>query len=56
MAAEVYIGLVDGKVPVSPLKHMLDVVALEHRPPLKQWWLDLRSVIATDRLTGDDRR
>ncbi|HPE72459.1 MAG TPA: hypothetical protein PK018_09895 [Candidatus Competibacter sp.] len=30
---------------VSPLKHMLDVVDLEHRQPLKQCWLDLRSVM-----------
>jgi len=45
LATGIYIGLVDGKVTVSPLKHMLDVVDLEHRRPLKQWWLNLRSIM-----------
>jgi 6-phosphofructokinase 1 len=40
-----YIGLVEGKVTISPLKQMPDVIDLEHRRPLKQWWLDLRPVM-----------
>jgi 6-phosphofructokinase 1 len=44
-ATGAYIGLVEGKVTISPLKHMLDVVDLEHRRPLEQWWLDLRPVM-----------
>ena len=44
-ATGAYIGLVEGKVTISPLKQMLDVVDLEHRRPLEQWWLDLRPVM-----------
>jgi 6-phosphofructokinase 1 len=44
-ATGAYIGLAEGKVTVSPLKQMLDVVDLEHRRPLEQWWLDLRPVM-----------
>ena len=40
-----YIGLVEGKVTISPLKQMPDVIDLEHRRPLEQWWLDLRPVM-----------
>jgi len=57
-----YIGLVDGKVTVSPLKHMLDVVDLEHRRPLEQRGLDLRPIMqiiaqpmAQPAMTGDGR-
>ncbi|MBK8120546.1 MAG: 6-phosphofructokinase [Sulfuritalea sp.] len=44
-ATGAYIGLVEGKVTISPLKQMLDVVDLDHRRPLEQWWLDLRPVM-----------
>jgi 6-phosphofructokinase 1 len=44
-ATGAYIGLVEGKVTISQLKHMLDVVDLEHRRPVVQWWLDLRPVM-----------
>ncbi|MBK8335155.1 MAG: 6-phosphofructokinase [Sterolibacteriaceae bacterium] len=42
-----YIGLAEGKVTISKLKQMLDVVDLEHRRPLEQWWLALRPVMET---------
>ena len=44
-ATGAYIGLVEGKVTISPLKEMLDVVDVEHRRPLQQWWLDLQPVM-----------
>ena len=44
-ATGAYIGLVEGKVTISPLKQMLDVVDLDHRRPLEQWWLGLRPVM-----------
>jgi 6-phosphofructokinase 1 len=44
-ATGAYVGLVEGKVTISPLKQMLDVIDLEHRRPLEQWWLDLRPVM-----------
>ena len=56
MATGIYIGLVDGKVTVSPFKHMLDVVDLEHRRPLEQRGLNLRSVMqamAQPAMTGE---
>lgn len=45
MAIGVYIDLVDGRVTISQLKHMLDVVDLEHRRPPEQRGLDLRSIM-----------
>ncbi|WP_313952501.1 6-phosphofructokinase [Accumulibacter sp.] len=44
-AAGAYIGLVEGKVMISPINRMHDVVDLEHRRPTEQWWLALRPVI-----------
>ncbi len=58
LATGIYIGLVDGKVTVSPFKHMLDVVDLEHRRPLEQRGLDLHSVMqamAQPAMTSDGR-
>ena len=44
-AAGAYIGLVEGKVMISPINRMHDVVDLEHRRPTEQWWMDLRPVM-----------
>ena len=44
-AAGAYIGLVEGKVMISPIKRMHDVVDLQHRRPTQQWWLDLQPVM-----------
>jgi len=44
-ATAAYIGLVEGKVMISPIKGMHDVVDLQHRRPTEQWWLDLRPVM-----------
>ena len=44
-AGGAYIGLVAGKVTISPINRMHDFVDLEHRRPTEQWWLDLRPVM-----------
>jgi 6-phosphofructokinase 1 len=42
-----YVGLVEGKVTISKLKQMLDMVDLENSRPLEQWWLGLRPIMET---------
>ena len=44
-AAGAFIGLVEGKVTIFPLKQMPDMVDWTFRRPLEQWWLDLRPVV-----------
>jgi 6-phosphofructokinase 1 len=44
-AESVIIGLVEGKVTISPIKHMPDMVDWTCRRPKDQWWLDLRPVV-----------
>ena len=46
-AAGAYIGLVEGKVMISAINRMHDVVDLQHRRPTQQWWLDLQPVMRT---------
>ncbi len=42
-----FIGLVEGKVTVVPLKQMPDMVDWTFRRPREQWWLALRPVVRT---------
>jgi 6-phosphofructokinase 1 len=44
-AAGAFVGLAEGKLTTFPIKQMPDMVDLVNKRPLKQWWLELRSVL-----------
>ena len=44
-AAGAFIGLVEGKVTIFPIKQLPDMIDLPNRRPLEQWWLELRPVL-----------
>ena len=44
-AAGTFIGLVEGKVTIFPLKQLPNMIDLPNRRPLEQWWLELRPVL-----------
>jgi 6-phosphofructokinase 1 len=44
-AAGAFVGLAEGKLTTFPIKQMPDMVDLANKRPLKQWWLELRSVL-----------